>query len=289
MPAPSGNHALAPCYGTTLTPINDNLPILPMLTFPQFSPDVFSIGSFTVRWYGVMYLLGFMTAWFLGRRRARTTGLLTPAQFEDALTWGILGVVAGGRLGYVLFYDLSHYLTHPVEVFFLWEGGMSFHGGLLGVLTALFFTSRRFNIHFFSLVDFCAPLVPPGLFFGRIGNFINAELWGKTTSSAWGMVFPGGGSLPRHPSQLYEATLEGLVLFVLLWVYSSKPRPRMAVSGVFAVGYGVFRFFIEFFREPDAHIGYLAFGFLTMGMVLCVPLILVGVFLLWNGYRPARS
>ncbi len=177
-----------------------------------------------------------------------------------------------------------YYLTHPVEIFSVWQGGMSFHGGFLGVLFALWAVGRKINRNFFDLTDFAAPLVPTGLFFGRIGNFINAELWGNPTDMPWGMIFPGGGSFPRHPSQLYEAFLEGIVLFAILWPFSAKKRPRYAVSGVFALGYGLFRSFVEFFRQPDAHIGYMAFGFVTRGMLLCLPMILGGLLLLWLAY-----
>ena len=258
---------------------------LVMLTFPEFSPVVFSIGPLAVRWYGFMYLLGFLSAWLLGRRRAARTGTFTKAQFDDVLTWGIAGVIVGARLGYVLFYNPVYYFSHPLEIFEVWQGGMSFHGGFLGVILAQGLAGRRFGKKLFETMDFMAPLVPPGLFFGRLGNFINGELWGRVTDAPWGMVFPGAGPLPRHPSQLYEAALEGVALFTILWIFSSKPRPTMAVSGAFALGYGLFRCFVELFRQPDAHLGYLAFGFVTMGMVLCLPVILTGILLLWLAYR----
>lgn len=256
-----------------------------MLIHPQFSPDIVTLGPLTLRWYGFMYLLGFLSAWLLGRRRCATTGVFTPHQFDDILTWGIVGVLVGARLGYVIFYNPLYFIDNPLEIFAVWQGGMSFHGGFLGVILAQGLAGRRYGKSLFQTMDFMAPLVPPGLFFGRLGNFINAELWGRITEAPWGMVFPAAGPLPRHPSQLYEAALEGLVLFIVLWIYSSKPRPTMAVSGVFALGYGVFRFFVEFFRQPDAHIGYLAGGFLTMGMILCLPVILTGVILLSLAYR----
>ena len=255
-----------------------------MLHYPEFSPDVFSLGPFAVRWYGLMYVLGFLSAWLLGRRRVKRTAVFTKSQFDEILTYGILGVVLGGRLGYVLFYQPAFFLDNPVEIFKVWHGGMSFHGGLIGVILAQWLTGRRYGKSFFQTIDFMAPLVPPGLFFGRLGNFINAELWGKVTDAPLGMVFPGAGPLPRHPSQLYEAALEGLALFAIVWIYSAKPRPTMAVSGVFALGYGIFRCCAEFFRQPDAHLGYLAFGFVTMGMILCLPMILLGVFLIWRAY-----
>ena len=263
-----------------------------MLTYPQFSPEIFSIGPFAVRWYGTMYLFSFLAAWLLGRYRAVKTGIFTRTQFDDVLTWGIVGVLIGGRLGYVLFYNLSYYLANPLEILQVWHGGMSFHGGFIGVIVAQGLAGKRYGKSLFQTMDFMAPLVPPGLFFGRMGNFINAELWGKVTDAPWGMIFPNAGPLPRHPSQLYEAALEGLLLFAILWIFSSKPRPTMAVSGLFATGYGAFRFIVEFFRQPDAHIGYLAFEVVTMGMLLCVPVILFGLTLLWLAYSkkaPAGS
>lgn len=256
-----------------------------MLMHPQFSPDIVTIGPLSVRWYGAMYLFGFLSAWLLGRRRARAGGVFTPPQFDDVLTFGFLGVLLGARLGYALFYQPLHYLANPLDILVIWEGGMSFHGGMLGVMIAQGLAGRRYGRSFFETMDFMAPLVPPGLFFGRIGNFINGELWGRVTDVPWGMVFPAAGPEPRHPSQLYEAALEGVALFCILWFFSAKPRPRMAVSGLFALGYGVFRCFVEFFRSPDAHIGYLAFGWLTMGMVLCVPVIATGFVLLRLAYK----
>jgi phosphatidylglycerol:prolipoprotein diacylglycerol transferase len=255
-----------------------------MLQFPLISPEAFRIGPVVVHWYGLAYLVGFLIAWILGRRRIAKNGLFTPAQFDDLLTWGIFGVLVGARLGYVVFYNPGYFLANPLDIFKVWEGGMSFHGGFLGVLIAQGLAARRYGKGFFQTMDFMAPLVPPGIFCVRMANFINAELWGKVTDVPWGMVFPGAGSDPRHPSQIYEAVLEGLVLFVSLWIFSSKPRPTMAVSGVFALGYGVFRCFVEFFRQPDTHIGYLAFGFVTIGMLLCVPLLLTGGILLYLAY-----
>jgi len=196
-----------------------------------------------------------------------------------------MGVIVGGRVGYMLFYQPGMLIDSPLSLFAIWDGGMSFHGGLLGVLVAMALFARSRALAFFTVTDFIAPLVPIGLFFGRIGNFINAELWGSPTTLPWGMVFPGGGPEPRHPSMLYEALLEGLVLFLLLWLFSMKPRPRMTVSGLFLAGYGVFRFGVEFVREPDAHIGYLAGGWLTMGHLLSAPMILAGIALLGWGYR----
>ena len=255
------------------------------MIFPQIDPIALSVGPLAVRWYGLMYLFGFVSAWLLGRYRAKQSGTFTAREFDDILTWGCFGVLAGARLGYVLFYDFGYYLGHPIEIFYLQRGGMSFHGGMLGVMFSIWYAARQRGKTFFHVLDFFAPLVPPGLFFGRIGNFINAELWGRITDAPIGMVFPGAGFLPRHPSQLYEAFLEGIVLFILLWAYSAKPRPRMAVSGLFGLGYGLFRFAVEFFREPDAHLGFVAFDFLTRGQVLCLPMIAGGILFMIYAYR----
>lgn len=251
------------------------------MNLPQIDPVAFSIGQLQLRWYGLMYLFGFALGWALGRWRASRPGSgWRPADVDDLLTCVMLGIILGGRLGYVLFYDLPAYIHDPMEILRIWNGGMSFHGGLLGVLGAFWYFARSRGRSFLEVSDFVAPLVPQGLFFGRLGNFINGELWGKVSDAPWAMVFPGGGPQPRHPSQLYEALLEGLVLFVMVWIYSSKPRRVGAVSGLFALGYGVFRFLVEFVRMPDVQLGYLAFGWLTMGQVLCLPLILVGLWLL---------
>jgi phosphatidylglycerol:prolipoprotein diacylglycerol transferase len=256
-----------------------------MLQFPHIAPEIVSIGPLAVRWYGAMYVLSFAAAVLLGRRRAARGGVFTRAQFDDVIIFGFLGVLLGARLGYALFYNPAYYFRHPLEILLIWKGGMSFHGGFLGVLLAQGLAGRRMGKSFFTTMDFMAPLVPPGLFFVRIGNFINAELWGRVTDVPWGMVFPGAGPLPRHPSQLYEALLEGPVLFAAVWLFSAKPRPAMAVSGVFALGYGVFRCFAELFRQPDAHIGFVAFDFLTMGMLLSLPIALTGAVLLFLAYR----
>ncbi len=251
------------------------------MELPYIDPIAFSIGSLELRWYGIMYMLAFGTAWLLGRYRAsRPHSTWTGAQFDDVLTYGMFGVILGGRLGFVLFYDLPSYISDPTEILRIWHGGMSFHGGLLGVLLALYIYARTHGRTFWQVMDFVAPLVAPGLFFGRIGNFINGELWGKVTDSAWGVIFPHAGALPRHPSQLYEAFFEGLVLFFVVWFFSSKKRHVGAVAGLFALGYGMARFGVEFVRMPDAHLGYLAFNWLTMGQVLSLPLIAIGVWLL---------
>jgi phosphatidylglycerol:prolipoprotein diacylglycerol transferase len=236
-----------------------------------------------------MYLAGFVAVWWLGRVRARRadSGWQT-AQIGDLVFYGAMGAVLGGRIGSVLFYNFSSFLADPLSLFRVWEGGMSFHGGLLGVLLALWLYGRHYKKTFFEVTDFVAPFIPIGLGAGRIGNFINGELWGKVSDVPWAMVFPGAGELPRHPSQLYQALLEGVVLFAILWLYSNKPRPTMAVSGLFLIAYGLFRFIVEFVREPDQQLGYLALGWLTMGQILSAPMILLGVWLMWRAYsRPA--
>ncbi len=250
-----------------------------MLLHPDFDPIAFSIGPLAVRWYGLMYLVAFASFWWLGTRRiARNLAPVSRAQFDDLLFLGVLGVILGGRLGYVLFYKPGYYLAHPLEILALWQGGMSFHGGLLGVMLAMGFAARRHKIDWLRLMDFVAPLVPLGIAAGRLGNFINGELWGRTTELPWGMVFRHAGALPRHPSQLYQFALEGLALLALLWWFSAKPRPRGQVSALFLVGYGVFRFIAEFGREPDAFLGFLALG-LSMGQWLCVPMIAAGLWM----------
>ena len=257
-----------------------------MLTHPNIDPVAFSIGPLAVRWYGLMYLAGFVIGWWLGLRRiAAGQAPITRAQLDDLLFLVVLGVILGGRLGYVLFYKPGYYLSHPLETFYIWQGGMSFHGGLLGVMAAMVFAARRHGIDWMRLMDFVAPLIPPGIAAGRLGNFINGELPGRVSDIPWAMVFPGADSSPRHPSQLYQFALEGVVLFVLLWWFSSKPRPRGQVSAVFLLGYGALRFATEFFREPDAHLGLLALG-LTMGQWLCAAMIAAGIWLYaWSRRR----
>ena len=259
-----------------------------MLTAPAIDPIAIHLGPLKIHWYGLMYLVGFVGAWWLGVYRARRPGSgWKPQEIGDLIFYGVIGVILGGRLGYVLFYKLNYYLANPLEVFYLWTGGMSFHGGLLGVIIAMWFYGRRTNRTFFGVADFVAPLTPLGLGAGRLGNFINHELWGRVTDVPWGMVFPSGGPLPRHPSQLYEFSLEGVALFVILWFYARTPRPPAAVSGLFLLCYGTFRLVVEFAREPDAHLGYLAFGWVTMGQVLSLPMILLGIGILWWALRSA--
>jgi phosphatidylglycerol:prolipoprotein diacylglycerol transferase len=261
-----------------------------MLVHPQFDPVAVSIGSFGIRWYGLMYLIGFVAALWLGRRRAARDAWRgwAPREMDDVLFYGVLGVILGGRLGYVLFYKPAYYLEHPLEILYVWQGGMSFHGGFLGVLVAMLMFARKSQKTWLGVMDFLAPLVPPGLAAGRMGNFINAELWGRPSDAPWAMVFPSVDDLPRHPSQLYEFALEGVVLFVLLWWYSKTPRPAGAVSALFLIGYGVARFAVEYSREPDSFLGILALGF-TMGQWLSLPMIVVGAWLLWwSGRRGAE-
>ncbi len=269
--------------------------------FVDINPIAFSLGPVQVHWYGIMYLVGFAIAWWLGQQR-RAAGRLpvTADQFSDLAFYLMLGVILGGRIGYMVFYDTAQLIAHPLSLLRVWEGGMSFHGGLLGVLAAALLWTRRRRLNFFDVMDFVAPLVPVGLGLGRLGNFIGGELWGRHTEAPWGMIFPRAldaldksreelyqmylaGQLDneaRHPSQLYEFGLEGLVLFAVLWFYSRKPRPRYALSGMFALLYGLFRFSVEFVREPDVQLGFIAFDWLTMGQILSLPLIAVGIILL---------
>ncbi|SHL36327.1 prolipoprotein diacylglyceryl transferase [Phytopseudomonas punonensis] len=257
-----------------------------MLPYPNIDPVALDLGFLQIHWYGLMYLVGIGGAWFLASRRLNAFDpTWSKEKLSDLVFWVAMGVIVGGRLGYVLFYDLPAYIANPLLILEVWKGGMSFHGGLIGVMLATLWFARRNGKSFFELMDFIAPLVPIGLGAGRIGNFINAELWGKVSDVPWAMVFPTGGPLPRHPSQLYQFALEGVALFVILWIYSRKPRPTMAVSGLFAVCYGIFRFIVEFVRVPDAQLGYLAWGWLTMGQVLCVPMVLAGLGLMVYAYK----
>lgn len=258
-----------------------------MLSYPDIDPVALALGPIKIHWYGITYVVSIVSAWYLLRWRARKNPLLGWKQehIDDMTFLAMLGIIVGGRLGSVLFYNLPYYLEHPIDIFKINQGGMSFHGGLTGGLLAMFWFARKTNSTFFQVTDFVAPVVPIGLGCGRIGNFINGELWGAPSTLPWAMIFPGAGAMPRHPSQLYEALLEGILLFIILWFYSAKPRPIMAVSGLFLLGYGLFRSSVEFVREPDAHIGYLAFDWVTMGMVLSWPMILFGAILLFLAHK----
>ncbi len=259
------------------------------LHFPQIDPIAISIGPLDVRWYGLMYLFGFIFAnWLANRRAGKMADAWTKDQVSDLLFAGFVGVVIGGRVGYVLFYNFDYFLADPLYLFKVWTGGMSFHGGLIGVTTAMFWYARKNQRRFFAVADFVAPLVPFGLGLGRLGNFMNGELWGRVTDVPWAMIFPGGGDVPRHPSQLYELTLEGVVLFIILNWFIRKPRPVGSVSGLFLVFYGIFRFIIEYFREPDAQLG-LYGGFISMGQILSLPMILPGTLLLVWAYTYRRN
>ncbi|MCX2778169.1 prolipoprotein diacylglyceryl transferase [Microbulbifer thermotolerans] len=258
-----------------------------MIPYPEIDPVAIAIGPLKVHWYGLMYLVGFIAAWLLAlKRSAKPWSPVIKSEVEDLILYCAIGVVAGGRLGYMVFYNLGELVEHPLSLFKVWEGGMSFHGGLLGVIVAATLYARKIGTTFPALIDFVAPLVPIGLGLGRIGNFIGQELWGRPTDVPWGMVFPRDPELlVRHPSQLYQAFLEGAVLFAILWWFSSKPRPRLAVGGLFLTLYGIFRFLVEFVREPDAHIGYEWFGWMTRGQELCLPMIAIGIALLVWSYR----
>lgn len=258
-----------------------------MIAYPEIEPVAFSLGPLKVHWYGLMYLAGFALALWLGSVRARASnGLWRPEQVSDLVFYGAVGVILGGRCGYVLFYHFDYFVSDPLWLFRVWDGGMSFHGGLIGVLLAMWLYGRTLGKGFFQVTDFLAPMVPLGLGLGRIGNFIGGELWGRTTDVPWAMVFPTDPSqLARHPSQIYQFFLEGVVLFAVLWCYSAKPRPRMAVSGLFLVIYGLARIVVEFFREPDAQLGFIAFDWLTMGQLLSVPMVAAGAAMMFLAYR----
>ena len=245
---------------------------------PHIDPVALQIGPLAIHWYGLMYLLAFGLAWLLGRWRIqRYPSELTLRDLEDIIFYGVLGVILGGRLGYVLFYKLDDYLAHPLAIFEVWQGGMSFHGGLLGVTLAMLIFARKRGVSLLAIGDFIAPLIPSGLAAGRLGNFINGELWGRPTDLPWGMVFAGDpAGTPRHPSQLYEMGLEGFALFVLVWWFARRPRPAGQVASVFLMGYGAFRFLVEFTREPDDFLGLLAGGF-SMGQLLSLPMVLAGL------------
>ena len=261
-----------------------------MLIHPQIDPVALQLGPLAIHWYGLTYLAAFGLFMWLANARLKHEPFASVREplpwsrrdVEDILFLGVMGVVVGGRVGYCLFYKPAYYLSHPLEIFAVWQGGMSFHGGLLGVIAAMVWYAHSRQRAFLQVMDFVAPCVPTGLASGRVGNFINGELWGRVAdpSLPWGMVFQGAGDAPRHPSQVYQFLLEGLLLFVLLWLYARKPRARGRVSAMFLVGYGVFRFIAEFFREPDAHLGLLSMG-MSMGQWLCVPMVLGGLAMWW--------
>ncbi|MCK5423874.1 MAG: prolipoprotein diacylglyceryl transferase [Emcibacter sp.] len=262
------------------------------LTFPNISPDLISFGPFTIRWYSLAYLAGWGFAWFYMLQLIKKKGApCTPVQVGDFAFWAMMGVIFGGRLGYVLFYNFSYYLSHPGDILALWDGGMSFHGGFIGVALATLFFCKKRKIPFFRFTDLLSCITPFALFLGRLANFINGELFGRPTDAAVGMVFPRGGPLPRHPSQLYEAALEGLALFFLLWFlfhYTNSRKKPGVLTGVFLIGYAGARTFVEQFREPDNHIGFLyGTGFLTMGQLLSIPMVLVGLYLIFRKVNKA--
>lgn len=250
-----------------------------MLMHPNFDPIALHLGPFQIHWYGIMYLLGFTLAWFLALYRIKHLKLNWDRdQLADLIFYSAIGTILGGRIGYMLFYGLEDWLAHPLQVLKIWEGGMSFHGGLMGVVIALYLFSKHYRKSFLEVTDFTAPLVPLGLAAGRLGNFINGELWGKPTDVAWGMIFPQIDNLPRHPSQIYELILEGITLFVIIFFYAQKRRIKGCNTALFLIFYGLFRFLIEFYREPDVQLGYL-WNALTMGQLLSFPMILIGIIL----------
>jgi len=257
-----------------------------MLVHPQFDPIAIQLGPLGIHWYGLMYLIGFLSLLWLGRQRIRS-GLVagwTERELDDILFFGVLGVILGGRLGYVLFYQPGYFLQHPLEIFAVWQGGMSFHGGFLGVLAAMLLFCRKTGKRWLGVMDFIAPMVPIGLGAGRLGNFINGELWGRASDLPWAMVFPQVDQVARHPSQLYEMLLEGIVLFVVLWRFSARKPPTGAVSALFLIGYGSARFVVEYAREPDAYLGLLSMG-MSMGQWLSLPMIAAGIGLWRYAYR----
>ncbi|MCF6252267.1 MAG: prolipoprotein diacylglyceryl transferase [Methylococcaceae bacterium] len=259
-----------------------------MLTYPQIDPVAIALGPLKIHWYGLMYLLGFTAVWFLGKKRAaKPYSVIKPDAIEDLVYYGALGVILGGRIGYMLFYNFPKFIDNPLTLFRVWEGGMSFHGGMLGVFVAMWWFAKKQNCTLFELTDFITPVTAIGLGAGRIGNFINSELWGKTSDVPWAMVFPNGGPLPRHPSQLYEAFLEGVILFIIIWVYTNKQRPVMAPTGLILFLYGCFRFFVEFFRMPDTQLGYLALNWVTMGQILSTPMIIIGASMFIYAHKKA--
>ena len=253
--------------------------------FSQIDPVAFSLGPLSVRWYGLMYLFGFAFAmWLAGRRADAPNSGWTRNEVSDLLFYGFLGVILGGRIGYVLFYNFDLFLADPTYLFKIWTGGMSFHGGLIGVITAMIWFAHKTKRHFFTVADFVAPLIPFGLGVGRIGNFMNGELWGRVTDVPWAIIFPEAGPEPRHPSQLYQFALEGVVLFIILNLFWRKNPPRGAISGMFLLFYGLFRFLVEFVRQPDSQLG-LYFQEISMGQILSTPMIIAGALMIWAAYK----
>jgi phosphatidylglycerol:prolipoprotein diacylglycerol transferase len=256
------------------------------IKYPNLDPVAVDFGIFKIHWYGISYVAAILVAWWLLHLRSRTSRPdWSGEQVADLIFYGTLGVILGGRLGSVLLYNFGYYLEHPLEIIMINKGGMSFHGGLIGVCLALWLYGRKQGKSFFAVTDFVVPATPVGLFFGRLANFINGELWGRPTDVPWGMVFPHVDALPRHPSQLYEAALEGVVLFIVLWWFTGRPRPVMAASGLFCMMYGLFRSVVELYRQPDVQLGFLAGDWLTMGMLLSLPMALCGTVLLWLAYK----
>lgn len=256
--------------------------------FSQIDPVAFSLGPLSVRWYGLMYLFGFAFAmWLAGRRADAPNSGWTRNEVSDLLFYGFLGVILGGRIGYVLFYNFDLFLADPTYLFKIWTGGMSFHGGLIWVITAMIWFAHKTQRHFFTVADFVAPLIPFGLGVGRIGNFMNGELWGRVTDVPWAIIFPEAGPEPRHPSQLYQFALEGVVLFIILNLFWRRHPPRGAISGLFLLFYGLFRFLVEFVRQPDSQLG-LYFNEISMGQILSTPMIVAGALMVWAAYKQPR-
>lgn len=262
-----------------------------MLAYPAIDPVALELGPLKIHWYGLTYLAGLAFAWWLAQRECRRPGSVwREAWVDDLIFYAAIGIVLGGRLGYILFYGTDRLLADPSWALRVWEGGMSFHGGLLGVIAAVYYLSKTRKVPLGDLLDFVAPLAPIGLALGRLGNFIGQELWGRAATVPWAMVFPNDPmQLPRHPSQLYQFGLEGVTLFAVVYWFTRQRRPRWSAAGLFALGYGCLRFLAEFFREPDAHLGFQAFGWMTRGQILCVPMILLGLYLLWWAYSHGSS
>lgn len=261
-----------------------------MLEYPQINPVAFDIGPLAVHWYGIMYLFAFGVAWGLAYyRRNRVQPRWDTESISDLVFYSALGAIIGGRVGYTLLYNTANFIASPIVMFRVWDGGMSFHGGMFGVAIATFVFARVKKRHWCDVIDFVTPLVPIGLGLGRLGNFINGELMGRISGLPWAMIYPNGGVLPRHPSPLYECLLEGVVLFIILWVFSSRRRPRFAVTSLFLILYGLFRFILEFFRQPDPQLGFIAWHWLTMGQILSFPMMLVGcITMYWTYARSTR-